>query len=91
MVKRSKDEMLANLKVMLEDVFRQRREGAVSSKLARTHGYLDGYMRAMLDGGLVGRDELLDMVARERADIAGPATRTLEPEAEPAAAEADAA
>ncbi len=39
------------------------------------HGYVDGYMRAMLESGQATKHELLELVARERARVSGPATR----------------
>ena len=64
-------EQLEELKRMLHDVFEARAEGANYSRLARAHGYVDGYMRALLDAGLVDQDELLRVVSETRAEIAG--------------------
>ena len=43
-----KAEMLDNLRAMLRDVFRLRTEGVTYARLARAHGYVDGYMRVLL-------------------------------------------
>jgi hypothetical protein len=72
--------MLENLRVMLRDVFRLRAEGASYARLARAHGYLDGYMRVLLESGIAEQDELLALVSRERLNVDGPATRELEPD-----------
>ena len=62
---------------MLQDVFTLRHAGATYSRLARAHGYVDGYMRALLDSGSASRDEILTLVAEERTSVSGPATRTV--------------
>jgi hypothetical protein len=71
---RSKADMLAELRTMLHDVFVAKTEGAAYARLARAHGYVDGYMRAMMESGAISRDELLAVVARERELAHGPAT-----------------
>ncbi len=81
----SKTAMLENLKGMLNDVFKLRREGAAYARLARAHGYVDGYMRVLLESGMATRHELLEVVAEERARADGPATKLVEPESEVAA------
>ena len=60
------DEMMTTLRELLRDVLRARFDGAAYAKLARAHGYADGYMRALLDSGLVDRDQLLSIVGDER-------------------------
>ncbi|MEM9069000.1 MAG: hypothetical protein AAGE52_10870 [Myxococcota bacterium] len=60
------DELMDTLRDLLRDVLRARFEGAAYAKLARAHGYADGYMRALLDAGLVDRDHLLSLVGEER-------------------------
>ena len=77
----TKAEMLDNLRLMLRDVFQLRREGVVYARLARAHGYVDGYMRSLLEAGLVDKGELLTLVADERERVEGPATALFEGEA----------
>jgi hypothetical protein len=72
---RSKAEILAELKGMLHDVFVARANGTNYPRLARAHGYVDGYMRALLESGQASKEELLELVAAERVAVAGPATR----------------
>ena len=74
---KSKDEMLTELRGMLRDVFAAQAAGQVQSRVARAHGYVDGFMRAMLDSGMAGKRELLELVAAEREHVSGPALRTL--------------
>jgi len=71
---RAKATMLDNLRTMLRDVFRLRRDGAAYARLSRAHGYVDGYMRALMEGGIATQKELLELVAAERVRVDGPAT-----------------
>ncbi|MDI1436639.1 MULTISPECIES: hypothetical protein [Polyangium] len=85
---RRKSEMLAELKQMLNEALRAQSAGASHTKLAKAQGAVDGYMRALLDSGVATKQELLELVAAERARVNGPATREmlLETAAEIAAA-----
>jgi hypothetical protein len=79
---RSKAELLAELSTMLRDVFAARNAGTSHPRLARAHGYVDGYMKALLDSGLATKHELLQLVAEQRTTVCGPATaEALEPDA----------
>jgi hypothetical protein len=75
---RKSHEMLAELRTMLRDVFVAREQGESGLKLAKAHGYIDGYMQAILDAGVVSRKELLGVVADERERVSGPAMRPLD-------------
>ena len=77
MTTKSKDELLSELRGMLRDVFAAQAAGQVHARVARAHGYVDGFMRALLDAGVAGKQELLELVAAERQHISGPALRTL--------------
>jgi hypothetical protein len=74
MASASKTEMLENLRGMLRDVLRLRTEGVAYAKLSRAHGYLDGYMRVLLEKGLFSQKELLALISEERQFQDGPAT-----------------
>ena len=58
-------------------IFVARAEGAHYNRLARAHGYVDGFMRALLESGHCTKQELLELVALERAAVSGPATREI--------------
>ncbi len=73
----SKSEMLEELKKMLHDVFVARAVGTSHPRMARAHGYVDGYMRALLESGRADKQELLSLVAEQRALVYGPATTVL--------------
>ncbi len=81
----SKVDMLQNLRTMLQDVFRLRGDGVAYARLARAHGYIDGYMRVLLDAGVANKAELLELVAEERLASDGPATAVLSRHASAAA------
>jgi hypothetical protein len=73
----NKAEMLTELSRLLHDLFTARSEGANYPRLARAHGYVDGYMRALLESGQASKQELLALVAAERTKVGGPATREI--------------
>jgi hypothetical protein len=62
-----KERLLAVLEGLLGDVLAARFRGVDRARLARAHGYADGYMRALLDAGVVDRAELLRLVGDARA------------------------
>lgn len=72
----TKAQVLDELKRMLRDVFAATATGAAYARVARAHGYVDGFMRAILDTGFATKAELLVIVAHEREQISGPATRS---------------
>jgi hypothetical protein len=80
MATQSKTELLENLRGMVRDMLRLRSEGGVYAKLARAHGYVDGYMRVLLETGVAEHKELLALVTDERRKFEGPSTRELRAE-----------
>ena len=83
---RTKSEVLGDLKQMLRDVFAAKSAGETYARLARAHGYVDGYMRALLDLDVASRAELLQLVAAERERVSGPAMRVIDPSRDETAA-----
>jgi hypothetical protein len=77
MATQSKTELLENLRGMVRDMLRLRSEGGAYAKLARAHGYVDGYMRVLLDTNAVDQKTLLALVADERRKFDGPAIKEL--------------
>ncbi len=65
----SNDEMIERVQELVRQVTEARFEGALYAKLSRAHGYADGYMRALLDAGLVDRETLLAAVGEARRDV----------------------
>ena len=66
--------MFDELRTMLRDVFQARAAGTTHPRMARAHGYVDGYMRSLLETGMASKQELLRLVAEQRAEVYGPAT-----------------
>jgi hypothetical protein len=64
--------------MLLGEVFRLRNQGAAYAKVARAQGYVDGYMRVLVDAKIVDQRELLRLVAGERCSVNGPATAVVE-------------
>jgi hypothetical protein len=77
MATQSKTELLETLRGMVRDMLRLRSEGGAYAKLSRAHGYVDGYMRVLLESGLADQKTLLALVADERQKFEGPSTREL--------------
>ena len=77
MAKQSKTELLETLRGMVRDMLRLRSEGGAYAKLSRAHGYVDGYMRVLLEADIADQKTLLALVADERAKFEGPSTREL--------------
>lgn len=82
---RTKAEIITELRTMLADVFAAKASGEAYGRLARAHGYIDGYMRALLEVGFITKAELLEVVNAERERSSGPAMRPLSDVAEAAA------
>ena len=72
-----KAEVISELRSMLADVFAAKEKGDAYGRLARAHGYVDGFMRALLEIGFVSKAELLEIVNEERDRASGPALRTV--------------
>ena len=62
-----RNELLSNLAAMLRDLFAQHQNGVEGIKINRAHGYVDGYMRVLVDGKFATKQELLRMVYEARA------------------------
>ena len=63
---RDKAEVMSELRGMLVDVFLARENGEHGARIARVHGYVDGYMRALIELGHATREELTELVLVER-------------------------
>jgi hypothetical protein len=74
-----KDEVLEELRAMFRNVLAASAAGDNHTRLSRARGCVDGYMRALLDLGIVTRGELLELIATERARAHGPAVGAVQP------------
>ena len=57
------------LSSMLQELFDADNKGVRRDRLARAHGYADGYMRALVDLNLATEKELLQLVLEERGKV----------------------
>jgi hypothetical protein len=64
-----KSELVERVKTLVADVTRARFGGGAYAKMMRAHGYADGYMRALMDAGLVDRDALVRAVGEARREF----------------------
>ncbi|MFO0678390.1 MAG: hypothetical protein U0169_17770 [Polyangiaceae bacterium] len=76
---RTKSELTGDLKAMLRDVLAAKAAGQSYGRLSRSHGYIDGFMRALIDLDVVSKDELLEIVRSERERAGGPSVFTYDP------------
>ena len=74
MATQSNHELLDNLRGLVRDMLRLRSDGAAYAKLARAQGFVDGYMRVLLEAGIADQKALLALVKQERSRLDGPAT-----------------
>lgn len=72
-----KDRMLTVLRELLHDTFRMKNHGAAYAKMNHAQGYADGYMRALVEMGVVTHTELLSLIGETRRGVDGPATGTV--------------
>ena len=66
--------------MMMRDLLALRQNGDLYPRLARAHGYVDGFMRVLLDTGMATKKELIELVAEEREAASGPALRPMQEE-----------
>jgi hypothetical protein len=75
---KSKAELHEILRALLRESLRLQEYGANGSKLALAQGYVDGFIRALVESGLSDHKALLEVVREVRGELGGPATGTLE-------------
>ncbi|HEV8247448.1 MAG TPA: hypothetical protein VGP93_16845 [Polyangiaceae bacterium] len=66
------------LRALLREALLLRNQGAPYARIARAHGYADGYMRLLLDSGVMDSRALLSLVTEVRREVDGPATTVVE-------------
>ena len=74
------------LRTLLADALAARAAGATQPRLARLQGYVDGYMRALVESKAISERELIQIVREVRAEFGGPALGVIEPDASVVAA-----
>lgn len=74
----TQSDMLEDLRTSLRELFTLQAQGSTFPRLSKAQGFVDGYMKALLDSRLASQAELLRLVAEVREATRGPATRTLD-------------
>jgi hypothetical protein len=69
----TKNQLTSELQALLHDFLIAKTKGVAYPRLARAHGYVDGYMKALLETGIFTKKELLAIVAEQRTAVHGPA------------------
>ena len=62
----NQEELKGTLRGLVRKTIETRFGGANYATLAQARGYADGYMRALLDAGLIDQKQLLALVNEER-------------------------
>lgn len=62
---------LARLRQLLREMFVSREQGVGGLRFSRAHGYVDGFMAALVEEKLATQEELLALVLEERSRRAG--------------------
>lgn len=62
------------LKRALSESLSLQSQGGFHAKVSKAQGFVDGYMRAVLDAKIMTQDEMLKLVAEVRSQARGPAT-----------------
>jgi hypothetical protein len=75
---KSQAELHEVLRCLLRDSIRLLAQGAAGSRLGQADGYVDGFIRALVEAGLSDHAAILTIVREVRREIAGPATRAVE-------------
>jgi len=66
------------LKSLLRDSMRLHADGAPGSRLGQADGYVDGFIRALVESGLSDHALILALVRDVRREVAGPSTGAVE-------------
>ncbi|HEY3493059.1 MAG TPA: hypothetical protein VGK73_00165 [Polyangiaceae bacterium] len=77
-IAKSKAEMHDILRALLRESLRLQASGGNQPKLALAQGYVDGFVRALVESGLSDHKTLLEIVREVRGELGGPATRAVE-------------
>jgi hypothetical protein len=75
---KSQAELHDVLKNLLRDSMRLHAEGAPGARIGQAVGYVDGFIRALIEAGLSDHATMLRIVREVRHEVGGPATRAVE-------------
>ena len=65
------EELVGEVRKLLRAAIEARYRGDLHAHKVRPQAYADGYMQALSDAGLLGREELLQLVAEARLELQG--------------------
>ena len=65
------EQLVLEVRRLLHEAVEARYRGDMHVSKVRAQAYADGYMRALGDAGLLSRQELLQLVATTRVQLAG--------------------
>lgn len=74
---KSESELHEILKSLLRESMRLHNEGASGARLGRADGYVDGFVRALVEAGLTDHASILAIVKGVRREVGGAATGEL--------------
>lgn len=80
---KEKAAVLEEVKTLLSDVYTYSATGHPYARLARAHGYVDGFMRALIDLGFASKEELTELVTEARDNATPIPTSTTRPASTP--------
>jgi len=83
---KSESELHEILKSLLRDSIRLHAEGSTGARLGRADGYVDGFVRALVESGLSDHASILAIVKGVRREQSGAATGELRADSETLAA-----
>ena len=75
---KSASELHEILKGLLRESMRLHADGASGQRLGRADGYVDGFVRALVESGISDHKTLLGVVSGVRRELGGPATAEVE-------------
>jgi hypothetical protein len=73
------DQLVIEVRRLLRAAIEARYTGDLHAHKVGLQAYADGYVKALCDAGLVGSDELLQLVGEVRTEIAGAAVAAADP------------
>jgi hypothetical protein len=65
------EQLVIEVQNLLRAAISARYRGDLHANKVRAQAYADGYMRALLDAGLISGEELMHVVAQARTEVAG--------------------
>ena len=75
---KSASELHEILKSLLRESMRLHADGASGQRLGRADGYVDGFVRALVESGASDHKTILGIIKGVRRELGGPATAEVE-------------